>query len=224
MEIWKEITGYEGYYEVSNLGNVRSLDRYVYRPDGVIQLRKGRIKAQTMTPDGYMTVSLNKDGINRKERVHRLVAENFVEGFFEGSVIDHLDGDRTNNRFDNLEWVTQTENVKRSIDIGSHVSCWADYTGENNPNYHNDTLRKRYAEDKEFALEKQSRPGGRNGRAVKTSVMHDDTTKTFDTMTLAAEYVLNSLGLGYKPGNLAAKIPAMVKENKDYLGYYFAFV
>ena len=224
MEIWKEIKGYEGYYEVSNLGNVRSLDRYVCRSDGVMQLRKGRIKAQTPSPDGYMTVSLNKDGINRKERVHRLVAEEFVDGFFEGSVIDHLDGDRTNNRFDNLEWVTQTENVKRSIAIGSHVSCWADYTGENNPNYHNDTLRKRYAEDKEFALKKQSRPGGRNGRAVRTSVSRGNESAMFDTMTEAADYVMRQLGLEHNPQCLATRIPKLVEGNKDYNGYYFAFV
>ena len=224
MEIWKEIEGYEGYYEVSNLGNVRSLDRCVDNGRGGMAFRKGKMKAQTPNTDGYMQVSFNKEGKNLKHRVHKLVADAFVDGYFEGAVVDHKDGDVTNNNSQNLEWVTQTENVRRSIERGSHVSCWADYNGSNNPNYGNDTLRKRYAEDKDFALEKQSRPGGRNGRAVKTSVSRDGDAMVFDTMTDAADYVMGQLQLRFKPQCLATKIPRLVEENKDYHGYYFAFV
>ena len=104
------------------------------------------------------------------------------------------------------------------------MSCWRDYNGENNPNYGNDTLRKRYAEDKAFAIEKQSRPGGKNGRAVKTSVRFDDELISFDAMTDAASYVMSELQLNYKPQFLAARIPRLIESNKDYHGYYFAFV
>ena len=224
MEIWKEIEGYEGYYEVSNLGNVRSLDRYVDNGKGGVSLRKGRTKVQTPNTDGYMQVTFSKDGRDIKRRVHKLVADAFVDGYFDSAVVDHKDGNITNNSSENLEWVTQAENVRRSIERGSHVSCWCDYNGENNPNYGNDTLRKRYAEDKAFAIEKQGRPGGKNGRAVKTSVRFDDELISFDTMTDAASYVMSELQLNYKPQCLATRIPRLIESNKDYHGYYFAFV
>lgn len=110
-ECWATIPGYEGIYEVSNFGNIYSLPRDVHHPDGRVQHRNGKMKEFTPDKDGYMIVSLSKDAKNHKVKVHRLVAMMFVDGWFDGAEVDHIDRDRTNNRADNLRWVTHRENV-----------------------------------------------------------------------------------------------------------------
>ena len=116
-EIWKTIKGYEGIYEVSNLGRVRSLDRIVYRPHPK-QPHKiypykspGRVLSPAIDSKNYYFVNLYKNKENQLVRVHRLVAYAFVGGWFEGAVVNHKDENRQNNRADNLEWVTFAENL-----------------------------------------------------------------------------------------------------------------
>ena len=108
MEIWKPVPNYEGYYEASNLGKIRSLDRYI-ELDGrwgrYTRFKPGKI----MTPkyDGrgmYLSVTLAKDGKNRKMLVHRLVASTFIENPDNLPEVNHIDEDKTNNSVDNLEW------------------------------------------------------------------------------------------------------------------------
>lgn len=116
-EKWKDVPGYEGYYQVSNLGQVRSLDRECGKmPRGC----ERRIKGQMLTPHdngyGYLIVQLKKDGKRKPKYVHRLVAEMFVNNPKCSPVVDHVDGDRKNNRYDNLRWCTQMENVNFSMD------------------------------------------------------------------------------------------------------------
>ncbi len=116
-EIWKDIEGYEGKYQVSNLGRVRSLDRYVEKavhpgfPPSTV-LCKGRILKQGYCRCGYAHVCLTKKGVpNKIARIHRLVARAFVQGYYEGAVVNHKDENPKNNRADNLEWCTQKYNV-----------------------------------------------------------------------------------------------------------------
>ena len=116
-EIWKDIEGYEGLYQVSTLGRVRSLDRYVEKavhpgfPPSTV-LCKGRILKQGYCRFGYAHVCLTKKGVpNKIARIHRLVARAFVQGYFEGAVVNHKDENPKNNRADNLEWCTQKYNV-----------------------------------------------------------------------------------------------------------------
>ena len=94
-EIWKDIKGFEGRYQVSNLGRVRSL------------LRNGLIRKQKLFGNtDYLYVVLLKDRKYTRLSVHRLVAEHFVEGYKEGYVVNHKDENKHNNRADNLEWCT----------------------------------------------------------------------------------------------------------------------
>jgi hypothetical protein len=107
-EIWKEIKGYEGY-EVSNLGNVRSyLKRNSkQRYDIPRELTKG------ITPTHckeYVSVILSQEGKRKKFYVHRLVATTFIENTHTKPQVHHIDNDEKNNRFDNLQWVTNSEN------------------------------------------------------------------------------------------------------------------
>lgn len=117
-EVWKPIAGFEGYYEVSNLGNVRSVDRCreVTTRYGTKGFRKdkGRIIRQTDNGNGYLAVFLRKDGVRKRFYVHRLVALSFCEMIEGKSDVNHKNYDRRDNRASNLEFVTTKENVNYS--------------------------------------------------------------------------------------------------------------
>lgn len=110
-EIWKNIKDYEGYYQVSNLGNVRTLDRVVKdTTKNRTQRIKGRILKQTDNGRGYKLVFLSKDRKRKNYYVHRLVAEHFIENPKHLREVNHKDFNKSNNCIDNLEWVTSAEN------------------------------------------------------------------------------------------------------------------
>ena len=120
LEIWKPIKGYEGLYEVSNLGNIRSLDRYIEQKQfsGTIfkRLYKGKILKPQLRNSGYLMVNLK----NKQIVVHRLVAETFIENPENKPYINHKDACRTNNCVSNLEWVTHSENVQYGVKNGRY--------------------------------------------------------------------------------------------------------
>lgn len=117
-EIWKDIPGYEGLYQVSNLGEVRSLPRYEKDKNEKVYKRKGVILNKTKTTTGYYKVELCKNGTKKSLKVHRLVALAFIVNTFNKPFINHKDGNQLNNVVDNLEWCTQSENVQHAHDIG----------------------------------------------------------------------------------------------------------
>lgn len=91
---------------------VRDYPNYQVFEDGTVIGARGKVLVQDENSTGYKRVSLCKNGIVKRVFVHRLVAEHFVEGYEEGRVVNHIDGDNQNNHKDNLEWVTPSENVK----------------------------------------------------------------------------------------------------------------
>ena len=101
-EIWKDIKGYEGSYQVSNLGRVKSLN---YHREGIEKILK--IDGSTQ----YKTVMLYRDGGGTRFLLHRLVASAFIPNPNNYPVVNHIDEDKSNNRVDNLEWCTQQYNV-----------------------------------------------------------------------------------------------------------------
>lgn len=110
LEFWRPVTGYEGVYEVSNLGNVKSLNRTVESRKGVFY----EVKSATIKPfrvkGGYYRVNLCKGHHRRPYNVHFLVAREFVEGYKEGLFINHKDENKANNNAANLEWCTAKYN------------------------------------------------------------------------------------------------------------------
>ena len=103
-EEWKDIVGYEGLYQVSNLGRIKNI-------------KKNTIKSQRNTFKGYLQVGLS----NKKDktyRVHRLVAQAFIPNPENKPEVNHIDGDKKNDNVENLEWVTGKENIDHAIKTG----------------------------------------------------------------------------------------------------------
>lgn len=107
-EIWKDIQGYEGYYQVSNLGRVKSLSRDVFYGMGYY-LKKEKILKPTMREDGYQVVGLYIENISKNFLVHRLVATAFVKNLFNKEKVIHIDFIKHNNNSNNLEWTNLLE-------------------------------------------------------------------------------------------------------------------
>ena len=108
-EIWKDIKGYEGYYQVSNLGKIKRLEGI----DNIGRKKRSKILKPTKFSNGYFFVSLSKNGKSKKESVHKLVANNFLKTK-ECLVVNHKDRDKGNNKLENLELVTQKENIRHA--------------------------------------------------------------------------------------------------------------
>ncbi|MHA4169913.1 NUMOD4 domain-containing protein [Bacillus cereus] len=119
-EVWKPIEGTEGLYEVSSHGRVRSLDRFIeYKCKGktVRRLQRGRFLSNSSDAEYQVVKICNKDG-HQYIRIHQLVANAFVEKAEGKDYVNHKDANKHNNRADNLEWVTQKENIAYAREMG----------------------------------------------------------------------------------------------------------
>ncbi len=113
-EIWKDIEGYEGLYQVSNLGNIRSFytnPRYGYKnfESNNISIEGKNMRISTKA-NGYMYVTLRKDGKSKKKHIHRLVASAFIDNPNNFEQVNHKNFNKQDNRVNNLEWVTRAQN------------------------------------------------------------------------------------------------------------------
>lgn len=123
-EVWKDVTGFESKYEVSDLGRVRSLDRYSKHntsKTGFI-LQKGQMLKPYISKKGYLKVDLG-DGFGKRKSVsvHRLVAIAFIDNPMSYDQVNHIDGVKTNNHLDNLEWCNNSENQLHAYANGLNV-------------------------------------------------------------------------------------------------------
>lgn len=105
MEIYKDIIGFEGYYKISNLGNVYGVKR-------------NRVMKNTPHKDGYLQIKLTKESKRKSFLLHRLIAIHFIENPKNKLEVNHIDSNRLNNSINNLEWVSRIENQKHSSLIG----------------------------------------------------------------------------------------------------------
>ena len=104
-EIWKDIPNYENKYQVSSLGNVKNI-------------KHGNLLSERLTDRGYNTAVLYLNSKPKTFKVHRLVALTFIENTENKLFVNHKDGNKLNNKIDNLEWVTHKENIRHAFDIG----------------------------------------------------------------------------------------------------------
>lgn len=124
-EIWKDINNYEGLYQVSNLGNIKSLDKIIKQKNKVNQyqkhLYKGKVLKKQIQKNGYEVVNLYKEQQMSKKLVHRLVANAFISNESNMKYINHKDNNRKNNNVNNLEWCTQKENINYAYKKGNKI-------------------------------------------------------------------------------------------------------
>jgi len=115
-EIWKDIKDYEGYYQVSNLGNVRSCNRTIIENGtGKTVKHKSRKLKAAKNHDGYLQIVLSKESICVTNFVHRLVAKAFIPNPLNKPTVNHIDGNKQNNNVLNLEWSTKSEQAIHSL-------------------------------------------------------------------------------------------------------------
>jgi hypothetical protein len=120
-EIWKDIKGFENLYQVSNYGRVKSLYRELLHPKNGIAKYESKILKHSFDKDGYPKLTITLNGKHHYVRVHRLVAQTFIENPHNKPYINHIDAVRGNNRVENLEWVTAKENSSWSIKLNRHI-------------------------------------------------------------------------------------------------------
>ena len=114
-EEWRDIKGFEGMYQVSSFGRVKSCERHIVNK-GIVQLKKERfLKTNPNKGNGYVLVVLCKDNKTHPKLVHRLVAEAFIPNPDNKPVVDHIDTNKANNFVENLRWTTISENCLNEL-------------------------------------------------------------------------------------------------------------
>lgn len=196
-----KLNGYT--YKVSNLGRVFS--------------KNGKELKQNTNHDGYFVVSVKN---NRCVGVHRFVAMAFVENddIKNKTEVNHKDFNRKNNASTNLEWLSHADNVKYS----HRNNRYRKFYGENNPNYGNRKLSKFYKENRDIALEKQSRKGSTNGRATKIELYKDGKfIKLFNYIGECCDYLAKNHNFNKDREVVRCGIRRSIAKNVPYKGFKF---
>lgn len=132
QEIWKDIKKYEGYYQISNLGNVKRLPRYVNNRHGNKSVLKEIILKTKINKYGYCTINLSANS-NKTFYIHRLIALSFIPNTENKPYINHKNGIKTDNRICNLEWVTSSENHLHAYRELGKIAYMCGKTGGKHP-------------------------------------------------------------------------------------------
>lgn len=125
IEIWRDIDIYEefkGLYQISNLGNIRSVDRYIDYKGGK-KFYKGQIRKPRIGKVGYYYINLKRNSKSKTVKIHRMVAMMFIPNPENKPCVNHIDANKLNNRADNLEWCTYKENSNHAAKLGLFPDC-----------------------------------------------------------------------------------------------------
>lgn len=141
-EIWKTIKDYEGLYEISNLGRIKSLKKWCGNKYKAKWIEEESILTPTNNGTGYLIIGLRKDTHRKNKYIHRLVAEHFIENPHNYKEVNHIDFNKRNNIVSNLEWCDRKENVEHSrINMYKQHNTKAGITGEKYILYRNNRYR-----------------------------------------------------------------------------------
>jgi len=117
-EVWKEVFGFEGLYSISNLFNIISMNRMTKNRDGTFRIRKGKKITKFNSKIGYVVCFLYKDNKKHSIQLHRIIANAFIPNPKNKPFVNHINGVKSDNRIENLEWVTASENTIHAYSIG----------------------------------------------------------------------------------------------------------
>lgn len=200
----------EGFKTVEMFGKEVEVNK-----EGVVY-KDGKLAKQYENRDGYMDISL----ANRHARVHRLVAFAFVNNDDpENKVeVNHIDFDRKNNHYSNLEWLSHADNIKHSAEAGRYVGKF----GSDNPNFGNTTLSKFYKDNPEIALQKQSRKGIKNGMSKSIELYKDGIfIRKFELIADCCDYLHENHGFSSNRETIRLGIRRSIDKNVPYKGFTF---
>ena len=110
IEIWKDVTGFDGLYQISNFGRVKSLEKIYYTGNYMSKRVQKEIVLKPYSTGRYLCVNLSNKGLNKNYKIHRLVAIHFIPIIDGKPEVNHIDGNRLNNNVSNLEWCNRSEN------------------------------------------------------------------------------------------------------------------
>ena len=178
-EVWKDVIGFEGIYKVSNVGRLMRYKNSVNMPDR--NILKGEV-----TVFGYRQYKLSLDGMSRRMKAHRLVAQSFIPNPDNKPQVNHKDGNKLNNRVDNLEWATSQENNQHALDTGLREVDMKQVRA-----MHKTMAKKQQKKVAQYDL---------NGNFIKTYNSLKDTAKDFKTSTNIGRVCrgLGNTAYGYK--------------------------
>ena len=209
QEIWKSFNYKGAIYEVSTYGNIRG--------------KRGILK-QRINKDGYMCVTLGLKKNRTSVKVHRVVAEVFIERPLGKNEVNHIDFNRKNNNVENLEWCNHSENINHTILSGRHITQTRNMKGVNNPNYGNKALSKKYKENPTLAKKKQSRPGIKNGRCKEIYlILNDGEEILFEYMTQMVEYMISERYIEIGVSAMMNNVRKCIRNDSSYRGFKFRF-
>ena len=157
IEEWRPIEGYEGLYEVSSYGRVRSLDRFIVDSLGHKRFYKGKVLSPIKDKNGYLSVKLQE---GNKHNIHRLVAQEFIENPDNLPQVNHKDENKSNNRVDNLEWCDQAYNNLYGTRLERFINTKIKngYVNEENVGLSKKEYNQKYYQDnKNMILDRQRR-------------------------------------------------------------------
>lgn len=118
-EIFKDVVNYEGIYQISNFGNIKTLKRNIYNKLGKLHyIQPEKLLKPTVFKNGYKYISMHKNKKVKVKTIHSLVAEAFIYNIHNKRTINHIDGNKLNNHISNLEWATDKENLEHNFNIG----------------------------------------------------------------------------------------------------------
>lgn len=202
-EIWKDIKGFEGLYQISNYGRVKRVEHTVIYSNGRVRIYHETLLKAKPNIFGYYYLNLTKDKVSHSYRVHRLVAENFIPNPENLKVVNHIDEDKTNNRVDNLEWCTPAYN-------NSYGTRPAQLSRKLKGRVFSEETRKKMSEAKKGIMPKCSSP--------KSIMAYNEEHKSgiyFESASAAASY------LGKKScGNISSAANGILKQAYGYTWKY----
>lgn len=198
-EIWKDIPGFEGYYQASSLGRIRSIDRYIFNNRNGLNIKckiKGKILKLNESKSGYYQCTICKNGIKKQCNIHRLIGITFIPNPDNKTCINHKNGIKTDNSIGNLEWCTRSENDIHAFKNGLRIP-YSHWTGKKFSKSHRDKVVKSLF----------------NHRANRgKSVIDDKTGEKYKSLKDASKYY------GYSYGYLKGMLNGNFK-NKTSLRY-----